>query len=71
MVFERLREACLANDILAAPDYSKPFRVGRDASDDGKGVQLYQLTNINLPDTPDNTSTIAYNSKLWSLAMAK
>ena len=62
-IFERLREACLANNILAAPDYSKLFRVGCDASDDNEGVQLYQLTNINLPDTPENRSTIAYYSK--------
>ena len=69
--FERLRDACLANRILAAPDYSKQFRVGCDASDDGKGIQLYQLSNINLPDTPDNRNTIAYYSKAWSPAMAK
>ena len=27
VAFERLRDACLANRILAAPDYQKPFRV--------------------------------------------
>ena len=43
--FESLRSACLANTILAAPDYTKPFCVAGDASDDGKGVQLYQLIN--------------------------
>ena len=69
--FERLREACLANNILAAPDYDKPFRVGCDASDDGKGVQLYQLTDTDLTDTPDNRNTIAYYSKAWTPAMAK
>ena len=35
---ERLRAACLENNILAAPDYTKPFCVGCDASDDGNGV---------------------------------
>ena len=44
--FESLRNACLENGILAAPDYTKPFCVGCDASDDGKGVQLYQLKDV-------------------------
>ena len=39
--FERLCKAYLANNILVAPNYSKPFRVGCDALDDGKGVQPY------------------------------
>ena len=69
--FELLRDACLANRILAAPDYQKPFRVGCDASDDGKGVQLYQLTDLAKPDTPNNRNTIAYYSKSWSPAMSK
>ena len=61
--FESLRNACLKNGILAAPDYTKPFCVGCDASDDGKGVQLYQLKDPTLKDTPDNRATIAYYSK--------
>ena len=69
--FESLRDACLSNRILAAPDYSKPFRVGCDASDEGKGCQLYQLKDLSQPDNPSNRDTIAYYSKAWSPAMAK
>ena len=61
--FESLRKACLENGILAAPDYTKGFSVGCDASDDGKGVQLYQLKDPALKDTPDNCDTIAYYCK--------
>ena len=41
--FEILRSACLDNIILAAPDYTKPVCVAGDASDEGKGVQAYEL----------------------------
>ena len=46
--FKSLKTACLENGILAAPDYTKPFCVGCDASDDGKGVQL--VIPIERPD---------------------
>ena len=42
-----------------------------DASDDGKGVQLYQLKDVTAPDSLDNRDTIAYYSKQWSASMAK
>ena len=58
--FERLRAACLENSILAAPDYTKSFCVGCDASDDGKGIQLYQLRDLSAPDALSNRATIAY-----------
>ena len=45
--------------------------MGCDASDDGKGVQLYQLKDPTLKDTPDNRATIAYYSKAWLPPMAK
>jgi len=67
--FEKLRQAALANNILASPDYTKPFCVGCDASDDGKGVQLYQLKDPSCSDTEDNRDTIAYYSKAWSNSM--
>ena len=69
--FERLRAVCLENSILAAPDYSKPFCVGCDASDDEKGVQLYQLRDPSTPDVLSNRATIAYYSKCWSPSMAR
>ena len=69
--FENLRDACLTNKILAAPRYDKPFVVACDASDDGKGCQLYQLKDPDKPDTLNNRDTIAYYSKVWTPAMAK
>jgi hypothetical protein len=69
--FESLCSACLANTILAAPDYTKPFCVVGDASNDGKGVQLYQLIDPSAPDVIANRATIAYYSKVWSNLMAK
>ena len=69
--FESIRSAWLNNSILAAPDYTKPFCVAGDASDDGKGVQLYQLIDPSAPDMIANRATIAYYSKVWSNSMAK
>ena len=67
--FERLRTACLMNPILAAPDYTKPFYVSTDASDAGKGCQLYQLKDMNKADTLDNRKTIFYYPKAWPSSM--
>ena len=58
--FENLRNACLDNSIFTAPDYIKQFIAGCDASDDGKGVQLYQLADPAKPDKIENRDTIAY-----------
>ena len=49
--FKRVRHACLDNDILATPDCTKQFFVAGNASNDSKGVQLYQLRDPTAPDT--------------------
>ena len=69
--FGCLRAACLKNSILAAPNYTEPFCVGCDTSDDGKGVQVYQLRDPSASDVISNRATIAYYSKCWSPAMAQ
>ena len=71
--FECLRHACLDNDILAAADYTKQFCVASDASDDDKGVQLYQLRGPTSPDILNDRDTVSYYtcSKQWSASMAK
>ena len=61
--FEALRDKCLQNDILATPDFTKQFFVDVDASDSGKGVTLYQLTDPSKGESLDNRSVISYYSK--------
>ena len=55
--YEELRSACLENNVLAAPDFTKQFYADSDASDDGKGHVTFQLKNPELPDTLDNRGT--------------
>ena len=71
--FDTLREACLRNGVLAAPDYAKQFIVATDASDDGKGCVVYQLKDASEPDTAEsgNRKIICYYSKAWKEAMQK
>ena len=63
--YEELRSACLENNVLAAPDFTKQFYADSDASDDGKGHVIFQLKNPELPDTLDNRNVISYFSKAW------
>ena len=70
--FETLRKQCLENMVLARPDYTKQFRVAGDASDDGKGLELYQLKDTSECDLLEadydagNRLIIAYYSKPWT-----
>ena len=67
--FDALKSACLKNNILAVPDYTKRFRVKWDASCDGKGHAVYQLTDEDKADRHGNRSYIRYASKIWKANM--
>ena len=44
--FDTIRDLLLAGVHLAAPDYTLPFHLATDASEEGKGAMLYQLPTI-------------------------
>ncbi len=44
--FDLIRDRLLAGVHLAAPDFALPFHLTTDASEDGKGGELYQLPEI-------------------------
>jgi hypothetical protein len=44
--FDAIRDRLLAGVHLAAPDFSLPFHLASDASEDGKGGELYQLPSM-------------------------
>ncbi len=48
--FDFVRDKLLAGVHLAAPDFELPFHLATDASEDGKGSELYQLPSIPLED---------------------
>jgi hypothetical protein len=59
---------------LAAPDFNLPFHLATDASEDGKGGELYQLPTIPIPDqypydarlhAPENHAVIFFISKAF------
>jgi hypothetical protein len=43
--YEHIRDALLSGLHLAAPDFTLPFHLQTDASEDGKAANLYQLMN--------------------------
>jgi hypothetical protein len=64
----------LAEVHLAAPDFDLPFHLATDASEDGKGGELYQLPSIPVPDqypydprihAPENHAVIFFISKAF------
>jgi hypothetical protein len=48
--FDFIKDKLLAGLHLAAPDFNLPFHLATDASEDGKGGELYQLPTIPIPD---------------------
>jgi hypothetical protein len=44
--FDFVRDRLLRGVHLASPDFSLPFHLATDASEDGKGGELYQLPTI-------------------------
>ncbi len=72
--FETIRDRLLAGVHLAAPDFTLPFHLATDASEDGKGGELYQLPTIPIEEQypynykthdPDNHRVIFFLSKAW------
>jgi hypothetical protein len=72
--FDTIRDRLLAGVHLAAPDFSLPFHLATDASEDGKGGELYQLPTIPIEDqypynakihASENHAVIFFLSKAW------
>jgi hypothetical protein len=75
--YEYVRDALLAGIHLSAPNFSLPFHLQTDASEDGKGGTLYQLLLCPIAEqypyckdkhAPDMMSIIAFFSKAWTEA---
>ena len=73
--FDFVRDKLLAGVHLAAPNFELPFHLATDASEDGKGGELYQLPNVPVQDqfpydaklhAPDNHAVIFFISKAWN-----
>ena len=73
--FDTIRDLLLAGVHLAAPDYTLPFHLATDASEEGKGAMLYQLPTIPIekqyPYSPrthsaDNVAVVQFFSKAWT-----
>jgi hypothetical protein len=47
---DAIRDRLLDGVHLAAPDFSLPFHLATDASEDGKGSELYQLPSVPIED---------------------
>ena len=67
--FEKLRAACLKNNVLSAPDFTKQVFADTDASDDGKGCVIYQLKDPTKGDALENRAILRYYSKAWGPSM--
>jgi hypothetical protein len=48
--FDAIREKLLQGVHLAAPNFELPFHLATDASEDGKGGELYQLPSVPIAD---------------------
>jgi transposase InsO family protein len=75
VAFDTARELLLGGIHLSPPDYSLPFHLATDASEDGKGGYLYQLPTIPIEDQhpycprkhgPDKVAIIQFLSKSWT-----
>ncbi len=75
LAFDCVRDKLLEGVHLCAPDFSLPFHLATDASEDGKGGELYQLPEILLQDqypycsklhAPDNHAVIFFLSKTFT-----
>jgi hypothetical protein len=72
--FDTIRDKLLQGVHLAAPDFSLPLHLATDASEDGKGGELYQLPSIPIDQqypydvrthAPENHAVIFFLSKVW------
>jgi hypothetical protein len=73
--FDTIRDLLLGGIHLPAPNYSLPFHLATDASEDGKGACLYQLPTVPIDQQhpwsarthcADNMSVVAFFSKAWN-----
>ena len=73
--YEHVRDALLAGVHLAAPDFTLPFHLQTDASEDGKGAVLYQLHDCTVTEqypyckdrhSPEKMVVIAHYSKAFT-----
>ncbi len=72
--FDIIRDRLLAGVHLAAPDFTRLFHLATDASEDGKGEELYQLPTIPIEEqypynskihAAENHAVIFFLSKAW------
>jgi hypothetical protein len=72
--FDSIRDKLLQGVHLSAPDFSLPFHLSTDASEDGKGGEFYQLPSIPIAEqypydpkthAPDNHAVIFFLSKAF------
>jgi hypothetical protein len=72
--FDTIRDKLLEGVHLAAPDFELPFHLATDASEDGKGGELYQLPSVPVKDqypynaklhAPENHAVIFFLSKAF------
>jgi hypothetical protein len=70
--FDFVRDKLLAGVHLAAPNFDLPFHLATDASEDGKGGELYQLPTVPIAEqypycpklhAPDNHAVIFFISR--------
>jgi hypothetical protein len=73
--FDFVREKLLAGVHLSAPDFELPFLLATDASEDGKGAELYQLPGVPVADqypydakihAPERHAVIFFISKAFN-----
>jgi hypothetical protein len=70
---QQIRDKLLKGVHLAAPDFTLPFHLATDASEDGKGGELYQLPSIPIAEQyPYNAKTHAAenHAKIFFLSKA-
>ncbi len=75
--FDFIKEKLLSGIHLADPDFSLPFHFATDASEDGKGSELYQLPDVPVKQqylynvkthAPEKHAVIFFLSKAWNEA---
>jgi hypothetical protein len=73
--YDFIQDKLLSGVHLSAPDFELPFHLATDASEDGKGVALYQLPSIAVADqypydakvhAPENIAIIFFLSKAFN-----
>jgi hypothetical protein len=75
LAFDCVRDKLLEGVHLCVPDFSLPFHLATDASEDGKGGEFYQLPTVPIEDqypycstmhAPDNHAVIFFLSKTFT-----